>query len=70
MIEILQDTSQFLRQISSVDENPIEVSSTLLQDIDNAALAVKEELHGIFAWPSVFGRMLTKSQTWIYKSGI
>ena len=46
MIEVLQDTSQYLRQICSVDEDPIEVSSNLLQAMDNAAPAAKEELHG------------------------
>lgn len=49
MSELLASTANYLRQLvegTAQDEDPIEVSDSLLQDIEAASADVKKELEG------------------------
>lgn len=62
MPEILEATSDFLRQIPDLDDkDPIEVPPGLLQVLDNAATEAKVELECKFTTWDSEAQMLTRT---------
>ena len=60
MPEILEATSEFLRQIPNLDDNePIEIPPGLLQELVNAAAEAKKELQCKRRAKKIEVRMLT-----------